>query len=321
MVGRRTVLTLGLAVLFLLTGLSNTGYGEDRYKVKRGDSLSKIAKKYGVTTQALREANGLRGDALKIRQVLVIPKKNKTKNPVAKTKKQQPAQSVALSDIHIVKKGDTLYRIANHTGVSVSEIKALNHLRSTKLREGQQLIISKRTFQDDTEELGDEDDIGDDGITEADDDKPTNSVLGKWKSSDERKILVKVAKTFLGVPYRLGGSTMQGLDCSAFVKKIYEIFDIHLPRTAREQSLVGKWVSRDELEEGDLVFFKTRSRKVTGHVGIYIGDNEFVHASGKNRGTKIDNLSSGYYSRQFFRGVRVMELDQELAKKPENPSL
>ena len=110
---------------------------------------------------------------------------------------------------------------------------------------------------------------------------------------------------------------MKGIDCSAFVKKVYEIFDIQLPRTAREQSRVGKWVSKDELEEGDLVFFKTRSRRVTGHVGIYIGNDEFVHAAGKNRGTKVDSLASDHYSKRFVRGVRVMELDKELAKKPE----
>lgn len=57
----------------------------------------------------------------------------------------------------------------------------------------------------------------------------------KWSSDEERNLFIRVAKTFIGVPYKLGGSTLRGLDCSAFVKKIYEIFNVHLPRTAKEQ--------------------------------------------------------------------------------------
>jgi cell wall-associated NlpC family hydrolase len=92
-------------------------------------------------------------------------------------------------------------------------------------------------------------------------------------------------KTFLGVPYKLGGSTLRGIDCSAFVKKIYEIFSIQLPRTTREQFSIGKMVEKEQLKEGDLVFFRRRGN--SAHVGIYIGDNQFVHASSYNREVKI----------------------------------
>jgi cell wall-associated NlpC family hydrolase len=117
-------------------------------------------------------------------------------------------------------------------------------------------------------------------------------------------------KTFLGAPYRLGGSTLKGIDCSAFVKKIYEIFNIYLPRTVKEQFQIGKKVGKDELEEGDLVFFKTQ-RSNNGHVGIYIGNNEFVHASRFNKEVKVDNLNTPYFSKCFLKGVRVKELEQE----------
>jgi cell wall-associated NlpC family hydrolase len=113
----------------------------------------------------------------------------------------------------------------------------------------------------------------------------------------------------LGVPYKLGGSTLKGIDCSAFVKKIYEIFKVELPRTTREQFSVGRKIEKDQLEEGDLVFFKRRGNST--HVGIYIGDNQFVHASYRNREVKIDHLDMPYFSTRFIRGVRVMELERE----------
>ena len=88
--------------------------------------------------------------------------------------------------------------------------------------------------------------------------KTNEELLGKWGSPDERKLFIKVATGFLGAPYRLGGATVKGIDCSAFVRKMYELFDISLPRTAREQSAVGVRIDRDKLEEGDLVFFRTK---------------------------------------------------------------
>jgi cell wall-associated NlpC family hydrolase len=80
-----------------------------------------------------------------------------------------------------------------------------------------------------------------------------------------------VAIGFLGAPYRLGGSGLKGIDCSAFVRKTYQIFDIDLPRNAGTQSKVGMSIDHEELVEGDLVFFRTR--RPLGHVGIYIGNN------------------------------------------------
>jgi peptidoglycan DL-endopeptidase LytE len=129
------------------------------------------------------------------------------------------------------------------------------------------------------------------------------ALLGKWSSPDEPKLLVKVALGFLGAPYRLGGSSVTGIDCSGFVRKIYQFFNINLPRTAFEQSRVGMRVPRQELAEGDLLFFNTR--KTLGHVGIYIGNNEFVHACSRKKGVRVDNLDTPYYDRRFIRAVRL----------------
>ena len=135
-------------------------------------------------------------------------------------------------------------------------------------------------------------------------------MLGKWQTPEERRLFVKVAQAFLGAPYRLGGISLKGLDCSAFVKKIYQLFDINLPRTAREQAHVGMGVARNDLIEGDLVFFNTR--RSFGHVGIYIGNNEFVHASSRNKGVRIDSLNEPYFNKRFAKAVRLKGLDEEV---------
>ncbi len=118
---------------------------------------------------------------------------------------------------------------------------------------------------------------------------------------------MKVAKSFAGAPYRFGGDSVRGLDCSAFVKKMYEIFEVQLPRSAREQFCAGPRVSKDDLVTGDLVFFKTKPfAHYPTHVGIYIGDNCFIHASSLfKRGVKVDRLSEAYFVRTFVGAVRV----------------
>jgi len=188
----------------------------------------------------------------------------------------------------------------------------MNHLHTSALKIGQVLLLPKDESRLDEEagELGDGEEIA--GTSQAGGEKGesvASNPLGKWNNSEERSLLVRVVKTFLGVPYRLGGSTLRGIDCSAFVKKIYEIFNIELPRTTREQFSIGKKVEKGQLEEGDLVFFRRRGN--SSHVGIYIGDNQFVHASSYNREVKIDHLDAPYYSKRFLRGVRVKELERE----------
>jgi cell wall-associated NlpC family hydrolase len=136
-------------------------------------------------------------------------------------------------------------------------------------------------------------------------------------------MLVKVAKSFMGAPYKYGGETVRGLDCSAFVKKIYDIFDVQLPRSAREQFMVGNKISKDELAVGDLVFFKTkRYVKYPTHVGIYIGDGNFIHSSSTRSklGVKVDALSSDFYSRTFVGATRVKKSTDDVVDIHQNIS-
>ncbi|MDO8722444.1 MAG: LysM peptidoglycan-binding domain-containing protein, partial [Syntrophales bacterium] len=239
MMKRRIFLWMGLIVLFLSFGFSREALAKEAaYKVKRGDSISIIANKHGVSAEALQEANGLDGGTLKTGQSLVIPKRVKQR-----TAKKSP---LPKSSSYRVKKGDNLYSISRKTGFSVSEIKETNNLRSNNLKIGQKVLLSKKadtggektarsagksTELADSEESEEEDgglvDASTDNLPLREADKDINSdaeLLGKWHNPEERKLLVKVATAFLGAPYRLGGISLRGLDCSAFVKKIYDLF-------------------------------------------------------------------------------------------------
>ncbi|MBS3921126.1 MAG: LysM peptidoglycan-binding domain-containing protein [Deltaproteobacteria bacterium] len=304
MVGRLGFLGVMLVVLFVWVcpnGLS----AEERYTVKSGDSLYTIAKSYGISVEALKEANGLEGSYLKPKQVLVIP--NPKKRPAGNAVQRVSPET----ESYIVKQGDSLYTISKRVGLSVEEIKRLNELQTNALKTGQILILVKQKInrEEELEELGDAE--GAKESQQAQGENQTDSEpLGKWRDPEERSLFVRVVKTFLGVPYRLGGSTLKGLDCSAFVKKIFEIFNVQLPRTAREQLRIGKKVGRGELEEGDLIFFKTRWAN-NAHVGIYIGNNQFVHASYRGKEVRVDNLDTPYFNQRFINGVRIIELEKE----------
>ncbi len=328
MMRRRIFLWMGLGVLFVALAFSGQALARETYRVVKGDTLAGIAKKTGVTVSSLMTANSLRGSSLKINQVLAIPspataaaRTTKPTSPKTVTAKKAKSAPVAAAErSYRVAKGDTLAAIARKTGVSVADIRSLNSLRGSNLKIGQRLALSRKPEPEAPQELTlldadeEEDDGGLAGDTAAAElerrQKEREELLGTWNSPEDPKLLVKVAMGFLGAPYRLGGSSVKGIDCSAFVKKIYQFFNIDLPRTAFEQAHTGLGVARSELVEGDLLFFNTR-RKL-GHVGIYIGNNEFVHASSRKRGVRVDNLDTPYYNKRFVKAVRLKECDEGL---------
>lgn len=113
---------------------------------------------------------------------------------------------------------------------------------------------------------------------------------------------VRRALRYLGTRYRYGGSSSRGFDCSGFTAYVYRQYGINLPHNSAAQYRVGKPVRRSELRPGDLVFFRTRGRRIS-HVGIYIGNGKFVHASSARGRVRVDTLNSGYY-RQRYAGAR-----------------
>ncbi|MBN1301322.1 MAG: C40 family peptidase [Melioribacteraceae bacterium] len=122
--------------------------------------------------------------------------------------------------------------------------------------------------------------------------------------TDREKILFEVIK-FLDTPYVYGGSDFNGIDCSAFTQNVLiNSIGFSLPRTASEQYRTGTEVGRKDLVFGDLVFFNTTIKSFPGHVGIYLGDDLFAHAS-STMGVTISSLKSTYFNQRFVGGRRV----------------
>jgi len=116
----------------------------------------------------------------------------------------------------------------------------------------------------------------------------------------------------LGTPYRFGGTSEGALDCSAFTQRIFlEAADVQLPRVAREQVNVGKKIKKSDLQFGDLIFFLTYSKKFASHVGIYLGDNLFAHASSRY-GVTVSSLESSYYKKNYFGARRLTPKEIEV---------
>ena len=117
--------------------------------------------------------------------------------------------------------------------------------------------------------------------------------------------LISSAMGFLGVAYRFGGTTPTGFDCSGFMQYIFrKAFSVNLPRTSAEQATVGIYVSRSELQPGDMVFFRTSGNRIS-HVGMYIGNDRFIHAPRTGKRIEITSLSSQYWSSKYATARRV----------------
>ncbi|WP_064608905.1 C40 family peptidase [Streptobacillus moniliformis] len=128
----------------------------------------------------------------------------------------------------------------------------------------------------------------------------------KNKENNEKKILIlKKAKKLMGKKYLWGAKVgdYNHFDCSSFVKTLYKEVGIVMPRVSKEQSKIGDRIPLDELEIGDLIFFHTLGNYVS-HVGIYIGNNEFIHASSKANKTIVSKLE-GYYRQKAVFGTRL----------------
>jgi murein DD-endopeptidase / murein LD-carboxypeptidase len=144
-----------------------------------------------------------------------------------------------------------------------------------------------------------------------------SQIMGVALSATSNMKLFHFVYDWIGTPYRFGGSSRKGIDCSAFTKELYsQVFNMDIQRNSRDIFSMVTPVGRDDLQEGDLVFFKIHSRRIS-HVGIYLGNNRFAHAS--SRGVAINSLDDAYYSRYFYRGGRMLEsFKEELQKEDEN---
>lgn len=263
----------------------------DFYIVKKGDTLSSISKKYNIPISDLKEINELKSNKLRIGQKIFL-------------KKTGPRT-------YTVKKGDNIWKIAKRFGIGVEELMELNELDSEELRPGQMLVVEvwideKETLENSGESLKRYEAL----ISEP---GSGDSELGV-KGSPETPIPIKdriilFAKKMLNIPYRFGGSSLMGIDCSGYVQKVFGYLNIPLPRTAREQFEIGESVNREELSIGDLVFFRTYA-SFPSHVGIYLGNNLFIHASSKSKKVTIDSLDTPYYFKRFIGAKRIIDTEE-----------
>ncbi|MBN2398528.1 MAG: C40 family peptidase [Deltaproteobacteria bacterium] len=138
--------------------------------------------------------------------------------------------------------------------------------------------------------------------------RPEEYAVTKRLPFDEplfRDEIVRTARSFIGVPYQWGGiSAEEGFDCSGLAMAIYRLNGLNLPRTSGQQYGAGMSVSREELAKGDLVFFDTRGRGDISHVGIYVGEDRFIHAPRTGKTVRTSSLLDAYYQKRYI-GART----------------
>lgn len=373
-----------LTLIFVLFVFSSGASAKVTYTVKKGDNLYDIAKKFHISTKDLEKANRVSAKSLKAGTKLVVPVRNSRTGKATKRRSQEASEPVVSSNpatgkttaacstepqsgkpeendvvetaktssesgkYHTVRKGDTLKGIARKYSVSVSDIKALNGLKSTKLRTGQKLMVrhsGPRTYAvrkgDTLSKIAKKFDMDADDLMEINELTSPSLTVGQKLYLDERPDVVNVdqkylvmannieaeikkvsespdfaemttqdklvvfARKLLNIPYKFGGNTILGIDCSAYVKKVYGLLGVELPRTAREQFNEGEQITKEELSIGDLVFFKTYA-SFPSHVGIYLGNNLFIHASSKGKKVTINSLDTPYYLKRFIGAKRLI---------------
>lgn len=296
----------GLLLLAFSLSIPAAAFAAKTHKVKKNETIASLAKKYHVQESDLKEVNNRLNSKIKPGDTLIIPLRT-SKNAVAN----------AAAATYKVRKGDTLTRISKKTGVSVAELKRLNGLSKGRLKPGQMLalydndaaaaadklaaakpslryseLLNEQDYQHSLADLLEQDTVG------------LNAQPANLPKPDAVKTLQTKAFGFLGTRYRFGGSSRNGLDCSAFVQQVFNEMQVSLPRTAREQFELGEVVRQGDMKKGDLVFFSTYA-SFPSHVGIYLGDNRMIHASSRERRVVISSLDTPYYRSRFIGAKRI----------------
>ena len=250
--------------------------------VRKGDTLGKIARAHHVSVAKIRAANGIDGTRLSVGTKLVLPGvKAKPKQRKARSGKGRPGAVRATTPAE-EPPPDAQLTLADPQG-STPHIGAWKPPTEAELAELARAPKAANTASP---------------AVAAPQETPT-----AVESIKDR--LLRVARGMLAVPYRFGGTTLWGLDCSGFVQKTFAFLNLDLPRSAREQFREGAMVAKTDLSPGDLVFFRTYA-KYASHVGIYLGDNRFVHASSRDRKVTIDSLDTPYYMKHYLGAKRLL---------------
>ncbi len=315
----------GLIFVWVILSYAVPSHADLTYTVKKGDTLCEISRQFDISVSKIKQVNGMKSNRLLTGQTLVIPGcRSAAGEPEAETNKlvtREPhADSEQRQVYHVVKKGDTEAKVARRYSLSEDELRGMNNLETDKIRIGTRLLVGSDRPKYYSEQH----------TTEAPETRATEKVLAAQhaassKTEEVRPLstsediselgvkerLILFAKKMLHLPYRFGGTGIFGLDCSAYVQKVFAAVGVSLPRSAREQFTVGEQIDREELSAGDLVFFRTYA-PFPSHVGIYLGNDLFIHASSKSKEVTIDSLETPYYLNRFIGGRRLVQEDVEL---------
>lgn len=237
------------------------------YVVQPGDSLSKIADRHQITLKQLMEWNQLSTTLLNPGYVLVV------KDP--KTTQSSPSE-VTQSHTYVVKPGDTLAKIAREHQTTVAQLKADNQLTSDLIFVGQQLVVRGKSVPTT---------------------QPNANVSQPADVSYDVNKLISTAKELVGTRYQWAGTTPSGFDCSGFIYYVYSQAGMDIGRHSTD-GFYNRSYYVNQPQIGDLVFFRNTYKSGISHMGIYIGDNQFIHA-GTSTGVTITSLDSPYWKQRF----------------------
>ena len=272
-------------------------YAQSEHIVAKGESLYRIAKNHNISIEDLKRLNNLSGNLINTGQKLIVSStedeegKASEAGSVYRTKK-------AYYRIH---NGDTLSKIARKYKITVAELRRLNqNVSDTRLKINSRLLVKvdRVRVPEATEPTLE--------VANNVPDEVAKSRLPKGISVEGVAAeLLDRAFSFLDVPYRLGGFSNLGIDCSGLVKKAFGAIGVDLPRTARTQFLEGTPVPIAEISPGDLLFFaRTKTGRYPSHVAIYLGNGLILHASRAAHRVIIDSFESSAYLKSRCLGAR-----------------
>lgn len=281
--------------------------------VESGESLYKIAKKYDISLEKLKELNpDIKPESIQIGDKIVVsvkketPKEKKpkeTKTVVAEVSNPTNIDANLCTDelgnkVHTVTKGETLYRISKKYKVSVKDLEEMNPEIIANLPIGYEVVIKKGNVELENHQKD---------LVEA---TKVNEELSPENMS-KAEFLIAKASQYLGTRYRGGGTTSAGFDCSGLMFSTFKNIDMTLPRSSSSMAVgAGYKIDRSQAQKGDLIFFTTNGRGSVNHVGMITeinGDEiKFIHSS-VQAGVIISSTEEPYYKKRFIQINRVLE--------------
>ena len=280
--------------LFLLPVLL---YAQQEYIVAKGESLYRIAKNYNISVADLKRLNNLSGNLINTGQKLIV---SSTEDEESKATEVGSVYRTKKT-YHRIHNGDTLSKIAHKYKITVTELKRLNqNVSDNRLKINSRLLVKVDQVRVPS--------VIEPRLEVANNvpDESTESRLPKGISVEGVAAdILDRAFSFLDVPYRLGGFSNLGIDCSGLVKKAFSAVGVDLPRTARTQFLEGTPVPIADISPGDLLFFAwSKAGRYPSHVAIYLGNGLILHASSSARRVIVDSFESSAYLKSRCIGAR-----------------